>query len=34
VTAEEATEAIDKVQHVVDVVERAIAEGLGSKQPS
>jgi uncharacterized protein len=34
VTAEEATEAIDKAQHVVDVVERAIAEGLGSESPS
>jgi uncharacterized protein len=34
VTAEEATEAIDKAQHVVDVVERAIAEGLGSESRS
>jgi uncharacterized protein len=31
VTAEEANEAIDKARYVVDVVERAIAEGLGSE---
>jgi uncharacterized protein len=33
-TAEEANDAIDKAQHVVDVVERAIAEGLGSEPSS
>jgi uncharacterized protein len=33
-TAEEANAAIDKARHVVDVVERAIAEGLGSEPSS
>jgi uncharacterized protein (UPF0332 family) len=30
----EANEAIDKARHVVDVVERAIAEGLASERAS
>jgi uncharacterized protein (UPF0332 family) len=33
-TTEEANEAIDKARHVVDVIERAIAEGLGYEPPS
>ena len=33
-TAEDANEAIDKARHVVDAVERAIAEGLGPEPSS
>jgi hypothetical protein len=33
-TVEEANKAIGKARHVVDVVERTIAEGLGSERAS
>jgi hypothetical protein len=33
-TADDANEAIAKARHVVDAVERAIAEGLGSEPSS
>jgi hypothetical protein len=33
-TAEDANEAIDRARYVVDVVERAIPEGLGSEPSS
>jgi len=34
ITVDEANDAITKAEHIVDVVERAIASGLGSKPPS
>jgi hypothetical protein len=33
ISAEEANAAIAKAEHIVDVIERAISEGLGAAPP-